>query len=100
MQVGQYNYVSGDLTEEESKDETLINPKLQPYTQYKNCTTEIFTSLLPEQVLACILKSLEDKDKSFNVSKTKWRINYTKKRTFAGSLDEDDLQTFQEMVKI
>jgi hypothetical protein len=34
------------------------------------------------------------------VTPKKWRINYCKKKTFASSLDEEDLQSFQEMAKI
>ena len=56
---------------------------------------------MPEEVLQFLMEKLEDSDdEQFKVSKNKWKVNYTKRRTFAGSLDEDDLQTFQEMCKI
>jgi hypothetical protein len=51
-------------------------------------------------VFRCLIQELDERNSTYQVSPTKWRINYTKKKTFASSLDEEDLQSFEEMVKI
>lgn len=100
VKVQNWTFVSGDMTEEERNDPDTVSPVLLPYDKIKQSTTTIFTDFLPEQIFKCMITELEDKNTTFKVKPTAWRINYTKKRTYAASLDEDSMQSFEEMAKI
>ena len=86
-----YTFVSGDLTVEEQNDPTIVSPPLKGYEPFKSSTTNLFTDFQPEEVFKILIDELEDKNTTYQVSPSRWRINYTKKKTFVSSLDEEDL---------
>lgn len=79
------------MTTDEQNDPFTVSPDLKPYNAIKSSTTSIFTDFLPEEVFRCLINELEDKNTTYKVSPQRWRINYTKKKTFASSLDEEEL---------
>jgi len=97
VKMQQYTFVSTELTAEEKANPYVVSPKLEPYSEVKRTTTTVYTDLSPEDIFGCIVKELDD---GYSVTPKRWRINYCKKRTFASSLDEEDLQAFQEMAKV
>ena len=100
VKVQDYTFVSGDLTVDEQNDPSIVSPKLKAYKAVKSSTTSLLTDFQPEEVFKVLINELDDKNTTYSVSPQRWRINYTKKKTFASSLDEEDLQSFEEMAKI
>lgn len=88
VKMQNWTFVSGDMTAEEKADPWTVSPPLKSVSEVKKCTTLFYTDLLPEQVFQCLNKELGN---DYQVTEKRWRVNYTKKKTFASSLDEEDL---------
>lgn len=71
-----------------------------PYNKIKASTTSIMTNYSSEEIFRCLVGELDDKNVTYKVKPTAWRINYCKQRIFASSLDEENLLPFEEKAKI
>ena len=48
----------------------------------------------------CLIKLIYDENTTYLAGPNKWRINYTKTKMFAGSLEEEELASFEDAAKI
>jgi len=79
--IGGKVFMSGPLTEEESKDQTIVNIQLAPFKHGGvNKNTLFFRTYEPEHVFKQLISKLEDKDLTPETCLKKWRLTYTKVR--------------------
>ena len=98
--VGEYVFVSGGLTEQERANPKVVSPALKAHTASKNSNASIFTDFPPEEVFRCLIKQIYDENTTYNAGPNKWRFSYTMTKMFAGSLDEEELPSFEDAAKI
>lgn len=81
------------MTSEEKNDtkNNYVCPPLKPYKPTRTSTTKVFTDLLPEEVFKILISDLDEKNSTYTCTPKRWRLNYCKKKTYATSLDEEDL---------
>ncbi len=71
-------FMSGPLTEEESKNPDVVHLTLAHYIKGAAKNTIFFTTYEPEYVFKQIISKLEDKDITPEVSHKKWKLTYNK----------------------
>jgi hypothetical protein len=88
-------FMSGPLTDEESKEENIINIQLAPYKFGINKNTLFFTTYEPEYVFKQLISKLEDKDLTPELSHKKWKLTYDKLR----EQDEEEKEAGLPVIK-
>ena len=73
-------YVTGDLTEEEAKDPSIVRLVLKPYNQSLGKSTSFFTDYKADRVLKALVDILEKNAVTYEISNKTWKISFTKTR--------------------
>ena len=72
--------MSGEPTEEESKNNNVVRIQMKPYDADDKKATSFFTDLNAEQVLTELVSYLEIDNTKFNISGNASKISFTKVR--------------------
>ena len=82
--------MSGTPTEEESKDQDVVQITLKPYDEEHSKATTFFTDLTAEQILQDLMEYLQESETQFEISNNASKISYKKTRDGASEEVSDD----------
>ena len=92
--------MSGEPTEEESKNSNVVKIQMKQYDPDSNKATSFFTDLNAEQILTEITEYLEDSQTEFKISGNASKISYAKAREGKVESAKDDELVINEQAEI
>jgi len=92
--------MSGEPTEEESKNSNVVKIQMKQYDPDSNKATSFFTDLNAEQILTEITEYLEDSQTKFKISGNASKISYSKAREGQAETAKEDELVINEQAEI
>ena len=86
--IANKTYVTGDLTEEEQKNPSIVRLILKPYNPGFGKSTSFFTDYKADQVLKQLVTVLESNSVPYEISNKTWKITFTKTKNENAKEDE------------